>query len=84
MSPPGIKIIQQREGYIDQRLGNPPHPLSKSHPGVTSLFWPMLANAACSASKRMLTAVDLKATGVIVNKQFLNVTYNPSKYLHRQ
>ncbi len=29
-----------------------------------------------SVSNRMVTAVDLTATGVIVNKQFLNVTYN--------
>ncbi len=47
---------------------------------VTSLFWPMLARAygvgAC-ASNRMLTAVDLTATGVIVNKHFLNVTHSP-------
>ncbi len=31
------------------------------------------------ASNRMLTAVDLIATGVIVNKYFLNITYNPLK-----
>ncbi len=30
-------------------------------------------------SNRMLTAVDLTATGVIVNKQFLKVTYSPFK-----
>ncbi len=30
----------------------------------------------------MLPAVDLTATGVIVNKQFLNVTYSPFKEQH--
>ncbi len=33
------------------------------------------ANKRTSASNRMLTAVDLTATGVIVNKHFLNVIY---------
>ncbi len=28
-------------------------------------------------SNRMLTAVDVTATGVIVNKHFMNVTYSP-------
>ncbi len=32
-----------------------------------------------SESNRMLTAVDLTATGVIVNKQFLNVTHSSFK-----
>ncbi len=32
-----------------------------------------------SESNRMLTAVDLTATGVIVNKQYLKVTYSPFK-----
>ncbi len=32
-----------------------------------------------SESNRMLTAVDLTATGVIVIKQFLKVTYSPFK-----
>ncbi len=39
-----------------------------------------------SMSNRMLTAVDLTATGVIVNKHFLNVTYslfNDRDFLHR-
>ncbi len=26
LSPPGMKIIQQRQGCINQRGGNPPHP----------------------------------------------------------
>ncbi len=34
---------------------------------VTSLFWPMLARFH-GMSKRMLTAVDLMATDVIVKK----------------
>ncbi len=39
----------------------------------------VLANAgSCPQSaSRMLTAVDLTATGVIVNKHFLNVTHCP-------
>ncbi len=43
----------------------------------------VLANAGSlprSESNRMLTAVDLSAIGVIVNKQFLKVTYSPFKY----
>ncbi len=32
------------------------------------------------ASNRMLTAVDLTATGVIINKHFLKVTYSPFNY----
>ncbi len=35
---------------------------------------------AVSASNRMLTAVDLTAIGVIVNKQFLKVTYSPFNF----
>ncbi len=35
-----------------------------------------------SESNRMLTAVDLTATGVIVNKQFLNFTYSPFKCIY--
>ncbi len=35
----------------------------------------VLADAGMRASNRMLTAVDLTAAGVIVNKHFLNVTY---------
>ncbi len=46
---------------------------------VTSLFCPMLARAHESESNRMLTADDLTATGVIVNKQFLKVSYSPFK-----
>ncbi len=44
---------------------------------VKSLFWPMLARSHGVKVNRMLTAADLMATGVIVNKQFLKVTYNP-------
>ncbi len=39
----------------------------------------VLADAGTGVSNRMLTAVDLKATGVIVNKHFLNVTYSSFK-----
>ncbi len=39
----------------------------------------VLADAGTNASNRMLTAVDLTATGVIVTKHFLNVTYSPFK-----
>ncbi len=38
------------------------------------------ANTCLSASDRMLTAVDLTATGVTANKQFLNVTYRTFNY----
>ncbi len=34
-----------------------------------------------SESNSKLTAVDLTATGVTVNKQFLNVTYIPFKLM---
>ncbi len=34
-----------------------------------------LQSASTHASNRMLTAGDLTATGVIVNKHFLNATY---------
>ncbi len=37
----------------------------------------VLADAGTSASNGTLTAVDLTATGIIVNKHFLNVTYSP-------
>ncbi len=43
----------------------------------------VLADAGTSATNRMLTAVDLTATGVIVNKHFLNVTYSPFKVVRR-
>ncbi len=44
---------------------------------VTSLFWPMLARiyGGASMSNRTLTVVDLTATGVTVNRHFLNDTY---------
>ncbi len=34
------------------------------------------ASTGVSASNRLLTVVELTARGVIVNKQFLNVTYS--------
>ncbi len=40
----------------------------------------VLADAGTGMSNRMLTAVDLMATGVIVKKHFLNVTYSSFKY----
>ncbi len=40
----------------------------------------VLADAGTSKSNRMLTAVDLTDTCVIVNKHFLNATYSPFKY----
>ncbi len=39
----------------------------------------VLADVVTNVSNRMLTAVGLMATGVIVNKHFLNVTYSPFK-----
>ncbi len=49
---------------------------------VTSLLLPMLCSLPQSENNRMLTAVDLTATGVTVNKQFLKVTYSPFKSSH--
>ncbi len=43
----------------------------------------VLAVAGTNVSNRMLTAVDLTATGVVVNKRFLNVTYTPFKWWKR-
>ncbi len=52
-------------------------PVSHVQSGVCDVT--VLADAGTSASDRILTAVDLMATGVIVNKHFLNVTYSPFK-----
>ncbi len=39
----------------------------------------VLVDVGSSTSNRMLTAVDLTATGVTVNKHFVNVAYGPFK-----
>ncbi len=40
---------------------------------------PQSVSTRAGGSNRMLAAVDLTATGVIVNKQFLKVTYGTYK-----